>query len=88
MKRADRRLDRKQILLRTAIGLVLIAAVLLIAYRLAENWEDADEIPVIEQTEQVDENTARLARLTYNDKNYIENSSVSTLLIQIGRAHV
>ena len=57
-----------------------LTSVLLISLA-TENWESADEKPVIESTEQVDENTTRLARLTYNGKSYIENSSVSTLLV-------
>ncbi len=81
MKKANKHLSNKQILLRAVIGLALAAVLLYVAYQLAEKWEHGEEAPIVEQSEQADQNTAALARFVYDGKSYIENSSVSTLLL-------
>ena len=77
MRKTQSRPDRKRVYLFTAIGVILAAAVLFAVYRLAPSWEN-DNADVAET---VDANTTRLARVTYNGKQYIENTSVTTLLL-------
>ena len=77
MSKSKKRLSKNQIILRTAIALVLIAAILVAADRLIPYLEQQNEEPL----EQVDENTTRLARFSYDGKNYIENPNITTLLL-------
>ena len=77
MSKSTKRLSKNQILLRTAIALIVIVLALFAIDRLAPYFEEQSEEPL----EQVDENTTRLARFNYDGKNYIENANITTLLL-------